>query len=132
MSYTDLEAAFIARIQDNCPLVKTVGKALSMKDVPDLSNDVPAVFVLDGGFKADEVKTRPYRQRVYARVIVQVAAPENEILAVRNQLLDALGGFQVTPEHNSAFASEAEPIDVKPNLHWWAEIWNTSYQLTKS
>lgn len=127
MATIDIEANLIAHLSANCPSFKKIENAFFIKDVPDLAIDIPALFVGELSEEADAPEmTNNSRQLVRTRVLLQIAAPQDQLIAVRNEVASALRGYQPTQYHWPCEKVKGETIDVKPNLRWWSEIWQTA------
>lgn len=127
MAIIDIEENLISHLSVNCPSFKKVENAFFIKDVPDLSTDIPALFIGEISEEADapEMSNSP-RQLVRTRVLLQIAAPQAQLIALRNEIASALRGYQPTQYHWPFEKIKGETVDIKPNLRWWSEIWQTA------
>lgn len=121
------EASIIAKLHELCPTAKRIELATSLKDVPDLDNDIPALFVVEVDDECEPPEMlNSSRQFVNAQIIVQIAAPEADIETMKQGVL-GLKKFIPAGCQQKMIRTKGGLIDVKPNLHWHIYQFQASY-----
>lgn len=120
---TNLEQEIIDHLRTICPSAKTIERAKSLNDVPDVVNDLPAIYVFELEYDAEPPEyLNSNRQLLSPKVLLQLAGPEQALLQLRTETA-ALKDFTPTGYHRSLFRVSGKSLDVKPSAEWWSDVW---------
>ncbi len=121
----DITAAMIARITEQCPGFRYVDEAWFSKPVDDYSADTPAALVYlaeDAGNTPNELNGR---QGVTTTYGVFIVAPRGDTFrAQRQEVRDALFGWQPPGTTGVMAYRGGEMAEIKGRYVWWREFWS--------
>lgn len=122
--------AVIARLKEKVPEAKTIQHAWFMDAIENLEEETPALFVYPGPEKAHESELDNFiSQQVEGGLVVFIVTRHNQRNAIRQQVQQALLGWQTTPYHNGLQFVEGDRRDASQRHIWWRDVYSDQFHI---
>ncbi|WKD26589.1 hypothetical protein NDQ72_10935 [Halomonas sp. KG2] len=126
MNQYDIIDPLIERIQELCPELSSVEEAWFHTPLDDYNGQLPMAcpYLVAEAATGDAETLRP-RQRVKLRYGVWLVARKDDFRQQKQELYDALFGYQAGPRHDPLQFHSGKVEDIKGSIVWWISYWET-------